>query len=146
MFGAPADLDEFHAKLDQTRLDLSYVPQVAERHDAIFLPLEARTTRIIPSVIPRWTGDVTSAPRWGNYLVRHSGGLFLSNGERDPLAPLVRGPYSLFLEDRIDILPDLTVIDEPTVFLGWYFDHYGHMVIEGMARAYAVAQQKRGTR
>jgi glycosyl transferase family 61 len=151
MFGGPADLDEFHAKLEQTRLDLGHVPQVSERHDAIFLPIEARTTRIIPSVVPSWTAteDVpgaSSAPRWGNHLVRHSGGLFLSSGERDPLAPLVRGPYSLFHEDRIDTPPDLTVIDEPTVFLGWYFDHYGHMVIEGMARAYAVAQQPRGTR
>lgn len=123
--GFEQDLSAFRQVADSLTIDLQRSPEIVLRNDAIFQPIRHRPDRRIPPL--------------------YDGGLFLSNGERDPAAPLSRG-NDLFIESNIEPLLNLVRVEAVTVFLGWYFEHYGHMIIEGMARAYAVAEQVPETR
>jgi hypothetical protein len=122
MSGFDDDLVPLQIALRSLDIGLDRTPVIESRADSIHLPV------------------VRAKDGW-----LFDGGLFLSDGTRDPAAPLVRLGISLVTEAPIDPLQDLEVIEAPVMYLGWHFNHFGHMMIEGMARSFAVQNAPKGT-
>jgi capsular polysaccharide biosynthesis protein len=122
MSGFDDDLLPLQIALRSLEICLDRTPVIESRTDSIHLPV------------------VRAKDGW-----LFDGGLFMSDGTRDPAARLVRLGISLLTESRIDPSQDLKVIEAPVMYLGWHFNHFGHMVIEGMARSFAAQNAPKGT-
>lgn len=122
MSGFDDDLTTLQVALRSLEIRLDHTPIIESRTDSIHLPV------------------VRAKDGW-----LFDGGLFLSDGTRDPAARLARLGISLLTESRIDPSQDLKVIEAPVMYLGWYFNHFGHMLIEGMARSFATQNAPKDT-
>ncbi len=118
------DLPEAAAQFAAVTGDVDVIPaglpSIVEVHDALFVPLSA---------------DAQSSD------AGRTGGLFDRDG-RPVEASLLRRGAEVLSGARLPSPPPEPedVIDEPVLYLGTFNSHFGHLLLEGMARCWALRE------
>ena len=89
--------------------------------------------------------DAVFVPAMKVGMQQFEGALLTADGQPIPQARSERrnsrvGDLTLgALSEPVDLKPEQT-IDEDVVYLGWYFDHFGHFLLESLARTWVLPQ------
>ncbi len=84
---------------------------------------------------------IPATPRRGVNKLSADGGLYTRDGRLWVECRKVRGPESALVfgtPDRIDPVPDMEEIAEDVLYFGYLPDHYGHLLTEGLSRAWSL--------
>ncbi len=89
--------------------------------------------------------DAVFVPAMKVGLHQFEGALLTADGQPIPQARSERrnsrqGDITLgALSERVELEPEQT-IEEEVIYLGWYFDHFGHFLLESLARTWVLPQ------
>ena len=121
-------------------------------------PLRRDLFRLLGHPNPEEVLTRTLAPLWvglgprrirvvENAILVPNGGILDSNGETLPDGQLRRFPQRQLTlgQEQIDPVEPVTTIPGDAIYLGWSFEHFGHFLVESMARWWAVEHLPQNT-